>query len=60
MDKSMFLLFINDEPFIDLPYQADVIPTGPKNINKGRIAINGKQIHDGFTEYTGCSLENMR
>ena len=46
--NSIFTLFINGVPYLELPYQAEVAPTGPQNIERGTIALNDKVIHRGF------------
>ena len=35
-----FALCINDIPFPLLPYQAEVVPQGPQNIERGKIKLN--------------------
>ena len=43
-----FILHINDLPFLGMPYQAEVTPEGPQNIECGSIKLNEVQVHDGF------------
>ena len=51
---------INGKPFIEYPYQADIVPEGPQNINEGSIAINGVQIHNGkLWPYQETSFKEM-
>ena len=38
--KDAFALSINDIPFPLLPYQAEVLAQGPRNIENGTIKLN--------------------
>ena len=51
-----FALTINNIPFPLLPYQAEVIAQGPRNIESGNITLNEIQVHQGFTEYTADTI----
>ena len=51
-----FALTINDIPFPFLPYQAEVLAQGPRNIERGEIKLNKRLVHDGFTEYTAETI----
>ena len=49
--SDKMILYINDEPFLDMPFQADVTPKGPMNILSGSIRLNGKEIHRGWSQW---------
>ena len=51
-----FALTINDIPFPLLPYQAEVLAQGPRNIEGGTIKLNQVEVHKGFTEYTADTI----
>ena len=46
-----FALTINDLPFDGMPFQAEVTPEGPQNIDSGLIKLNNEQVHTGFGQY---------
>ena len=46
-----FALAINDLPFHGMPFQAEVTPEGPQNIESGLIKLNDEQVHTGFGQY---------
>ena len=46
-----FALTINDIPFDGMPFQAEVTPEGPQNIDGGLIKLNDEQVHTGFGQY---------
>ena len=48
---------INDIPFPLLPYQAEVVPQGPQNIEGGTIKLNSVEVHKGFTQYGAGTIE---
>ena len=48
VDTDEFALTINNIPFPLLPYQAEVIAQGPRNIERGIIQLNNVDVHDGF------------
>lgn len=52
-----FALCINDIPFPLLPYQAEVVPHGPQNIERGTIKLNKVEVHKGFVQYTADTIE---
>ena len=52
-----FALCINDIPFPLLPYQAEVVPQGPQNINRGTIKLNKVKVHTGFAQYASDTIE---
>ena len=52
-----FALCINDIPFPLLPYQAEVVPQGPQNIEKGTIKLNQVIVHRGFVQYAADTVE---
>ena len=61
---SRFSLSINDMPFSELPYQANLMPYGPQNIDKGSIWINGTMLNDpskncGFTPYSETMVAKL-
>ena len=41
VDEDKFVLYINDIPFLALPFKADVTSAGPMNIESGTIKLNG-------------------
>ena len=49
--QKVFVLSINDKPFLMLPYQAEAIPPGPQNILSGTILFNGEEVHDSWAKY---------
>ena len=51
-----FALTINNIPFPLLPYQAEVIAQGPRNIEDGIIKLNKAVVHDGFVQYTADTI----
>ena len=51
LPTNVFLLYINDVPFLAMPYQASVILKGPQNIDYGEIKLNGVEVHRGWTQY---------
>ena len=53
-----FALYINDIPFPLLPYQAEVVPQGPQNIEKGTNKLNQVEVHSGFVQYAADTIEN--
>ena len=52
VQQDVFMLFINDRAFLEMPFQAEVSPTGPQNIEKGVIRLNNELVSSGFTQYT--------
>ena len=52
-----FGLSINEIPFPLLPYQAEVVPQGPQNIEGGRIWLNKVRVHKGFAQYAADTIE---
>ena len=57
MPTGKFLLDINDVPFLNMPFQAEVDPEGPQNIEKGTIMLNNDaKIHEGFGQYAAGAL----
>ena len=52
LPKNVFNLSINDLPFSGMPYQAQVILTGPQNITDGEIILNGVQVHNGWDQFS--------
>ena len=44
------MLTINDIPFLSMPYQADVIPNGPQNIETGSVKLDDDQVSEGFIQ----------
>lgn len=55
-----FILHIDDEPFLGLPYQSELTPTGPENILAGGIKLNEVQVHAGFRQYKAHDFEDWR
>lgn len=51
-----FILHINDLPFDWMPYQSQVIPTGPMNIKYGKIRLNKVRVHKNFAQYTSDTV----
>ena len=49
--SDKFSLTINDLPFDGMPFQAEVTPEGPQNIDGGLIKLNDVQVHTGFGQY---------
>ena len=49
--KDTFLLAINDITFLSMPYQRDIIPNGPQNIEKGLIILDGDEVSKGFIQF---------
>jgi len=41
-----------------LPYQAEVVPQGPQNIEKGQIKLNSVQVHEGFAQYAAHTIDD--
>jgi len=52
VQKDSFILFINDQPFLSLPYQAHLMVDGPHNIDKGEIRLNEIVVNTDFKQYT--------
>ena len=52
VEADKFLLFINDVPFLALPFKADVTSAGPMNIERGIIKLNDVQVHEGWAQWT--------
>ena len=52
VQADKFLLFINDVPFLALPFKADVTSAGPMNIEGGIIKLNDVQVHEGWAQFT--------
>ena len=52
-----FALSINDIPFPLLPYQAEVVPQGPQNIEQGLIKLNQVEVHKGFAKYAADTID---
>ena len=50
-DPRLLNLTINDLPFHGMPFQAEVTPEGPQNIDNGLIKLNDVQVHTGFGQY---------
>ena len=48
---NKFALTVNDIPFHGMPFQAEVTPEGPQNIDGGLIKLNDEQVHTGFCQY---------
>ena len=53
-----FSLTINDILFDGMPFQAEVTPEGPQNIEKGLIKLNNEQVHKGFGQYEHDTFVN--
>jgi len=51
VEGDFFILFINEEAFLGLPFQAELAPSGPQNIEKGTIMLNQVKIHEKFAQY---------
>ena len=47
-----FRLTFNDIEFKNLPYQSEIVPCGPQNINYGKIKMNGVKVLRGFKIYS--------
>ena len=52
VQEDKFLLFINDIPFLALPFKADVTSAEPMNIEQGTIKLNDVQVHEGWAQWT--------
>ena len=52
VEGDKFLLFINDIPFLALPFKADVTSAGPMNIEGGIIKLNDAHVHRGWAQFT--------
>ena len=52
VEGDKFLLFINDIPFLALPFKADVTSAEPMNIEEGIIKLNDVQVHEGWAQWT--------
>ena len=52
VEEDKFLLFINDIPFLALPFKADVTSAGPMNIERGIIKLNDVKVHEGWAQWT--------
>ena len=52
VQKDSFILSINDQAFLTLPYQAHVMVDGPQNIEKGEIRLNEVVVNTDFKQYT--------
>ena len=57
VQEDAFVLFINDVPFLWLPYQAEIEHSGPQNIDKGEIYINDTKVSAGFAQYTPDTVQ---
>ena len=53
---NKFILFVNDKPFDDMPYLAELTHHVPQNIEKGYIKLNGEELHSGWTQFTGDTI----
>ena len=58
VQQDKFILFINDQAFLSLPYQAVIAPPGPQNIEKGIIKLDDVQVHEGYTQYAEDTFGN--
>ena len=54
-----FLLDINGISFPEMPLQTEVNPEGAQNIHSGVIMLNGKEVHDGYVQYTADTFDEM-
>ena len=52
VEEDKFLLFINDIPFLALPFKADITSAGPMNIENGIIKLNDVKVHEGWAQWT--------
>ena len=52
VEADKFLLFINDIPFLALPFKADVTSAELMNIEQGSIKLNDVQVHEGWGQCT--------
>ena len=59
-ETDNFVLHINDEPYLGMPYQAEVTPEGPQNIERGTIKLNDVQVHEGWAQYTSDTVKEWR
>jgi len=60
VQRNAFALSINDEPLLDMPYQAEVAPDGAQNIEKGMIVLNQVDLLEGFAQYTADTIDEWR
>ena len=60
MQTDKFILYINGIAFQSYPYQAEFTPTGPQNIDSGRIMLNGETVHVGFEQFTIETVQDWR
>ena len=51
VSTDKLLLAINDTPFFSMPFQADIIPNGPQNIDLGRIKFDEDTVSEGFCQF---------
>ena len=49
-------LLINDKPFDDMPYLAEITHKSPQNIEDGTITLNGKVLHSGWMQ---CNFDTI-
>ena len=55
--EDKFHLFINDKPFLSLPFKADVSGSEPMNIENGEIKLNDIQVHKGWCMWTEDTIK---
>lgn len=52
VDGNKFILFINDKPFLSMPFKANAESAEPMNIEKGEIKLNDVPVHEGWCMWT--------
>ena len=58
LQQENFILFINDLAFLELPYQAEAVPPGPRNILGGAIKLNNVLVHEDWAPYTTSTFKD--
>ena len=57
MQANAFVLYINDRPFLQLPYQAELTLTGPQNLD-GTVKLNEVKVNEGWMQYSAHAVQN--
>ena len=48
VQSDKFILFVNDVPFLELPFRSEVAPSGPQNITNGEIKLNEVKVRSVY------------
>ena len=56
VETGRLALSIKGILFEEMPFQAEVVPQGPQNIEYGQIKLNEELVHEGFTQYNADTI----